>query len=90
MGAKRERYSIFADCETCPYVTDCNVCPAASHLPDVAKPAEEVAPLLCSLSMAFLSRRDRVTRPLSFFDVLRSVASAPPSEAVQPSSPVAQ
>ena len=73
-GPKGERRSIFGECATCPFVTDCSACPASSHLPDVAKVPEEVPPLLCRLSMAFGAGRQRLHRPVQLLDIVLSVA----------------
>lgn len=76
LGPKRERWSRFGTCATCPYVADCSACPAASHLPDVRKAPEEVPPLLCAISMAFLSRRERMRREPNLADILFATAGA--------------
>jgi sulfatase maturation enzyme AslB (radical SAM superfamily) len=75
MAPKRGRHSIFGECATCPHVSDCSACPAASHLPDAEMGSAEVPPLLCALNMAFLSRQDRMRRPPVLMDVLLAVAS---------------
>jgi len=76
LGPKRRRRSIFGECGRCPFVAECCVCPAASHLPGATKPPEEVPPLLCRLNQAFLSRCDRIRRPPRLADALLSIARA--------------